>query len=103
MSLKGLKEHGMKTQNSLFKLALAVMLATSVVACSENDAEKAEDKMDALKAQVEEKAEQAGEKLEDAADKTADAMEDAADKTAEKAKELCEAAKEKTDAEDKDC
>lgn len=93
----------MKTQNSLFKLALAVMLASSIAACSESDTEKAEDKMEALKVQVEEKAEQAGEKLEDAADKTADAMEDAADKTAEKAKELCEAAKEKTDAEDKDC
>ena len=40
----------MKTQSSLFKLALAVMLATSVAACSESDAEKAEDKMEELKA-----------------------------------------------------
>ncbi|HJS15342.1 MULTISPECIES: hypothetical protein [Rheinheimera] len=93
----------MKTQSSLFKLALAVMLATSVAACSESDAEKAEDKMEELKVQVEDKAEQAGEKLEEAADKTADAMEDAADQTAAKAKELCEAAKEKADAKDTDC
>lgn len=93
----------MKTQNSLFKLALAMVFATSIAACSDSDAEKAEDKMEQLKVQVEEKAEQAGEKLEEAAETTADAMEEAADQTAAKAKELCEAAKEKTDAEDKDC
>jgi len=93
----------MKTKNSLFNIALAVMLATSIAACSESDAEKTEDKMQELKAQMEDKAELAGEKLEEAADKTADAMEEAADQTAAKAKELCEAAKEKADAEDKDC
>lgn len=93
----------MKTHNSLFKVILAVMLATSIAACSESDAEKAEDRMEELKAQLEDKAEQAKDNLEDAAEKTAEAMEDAADKTAEKAKELCEAAKEKTDAKDKDC
>lgn len=94
----------------VFTLIFVGLFTITLAACSDDNAEQAEDKLDSLKESTSKVFKDAKEAAADATDKAKEMAEDAADKaeelaedTADAIEDTCEKAKDKLDMEDKDC